>query len=82
MTQRRDLYQAVICAVPLHARKVTGLMQDPTGSDRPILLEYDTQGGHSAGTPVSRQIEDQTDTFSFLVWQLTTEKAKKGVMDD
>ena len=67
---------------PLHARKMTALMQAATGSDRPILLKYDTKGGHSGGTPVTRQIEDQTDTFSFLMWQLGMEKGKKGVMDD
>ena len=57
-------------------------MQAATGSDRPILLKYDTKAGHSGGTPVSRQIEDQTDTFSFLMWQLGMEQGKKGVMDD
>jgi prolyl oligopeptidase len=68
---------------PLHARKMTGLMQAATGSDRPILLKYDTKGGHSGGgTPVSRQIEDQTDTFAFLMWQLGMEQGKKGVMDE
>jgi len=55
---------------PLHARKMTALVQAATGSDRPVLLKYDTKSGHSGGTPVSRQIEDQTDTFSFLFWQL------------
>jgi prolyl oligopeptidase len=36
----------------------------------PILLHYDTKAGHSGGTPVSKQIEDLTDTLSFLFWQL------------
>ncbi|UCC48986.1 MAG: S9 family peptidase, partial [Gemmatimonadota bacterium] len=55
---------------PLHARKMTALVQAATGSDRPVLLKYDTKSGHSGGTPVSQQIEDQTDSFSFLFWQL------------
>jgi prolyl oligopeptidase len=67
---------------PLHARKMTALMQAATGSDRPILLKYDTKSGHSGGTPVSQQIEDQTDTFAFLLWQLGMVKDKKGVMDE
>ena len=67
---------------PLHARKMAASMQAATGSDRPILLKYDTKAGHSGGTPVSRQIEDQTDTFTFLMWQLGMEQGKKGVMDD
>lgn len=55
---------------PLHARKMTALMQASTGSDRPILLHYDTKAGHSGGLPVSKQIEDLTDELSFLFWQL------------
>jgi prolyl oligopeptidase len=55
---------------PLHARKMTALMQASTGSDRPILLHYDTKAGHSQGTPVSKQIENATDELDFLLWQL------------
>lgn len=55
---------------PLHARKMAALTQAMTGSDRPVLLHYDTKAGHSGGTPVSKQIEDLTDTYSFLIWQL------------
>ncbi|MCU1273538.1 MAG: Prolyl oligopeptidase [Bryobacterales bacterium] len=52
---------------PLHARKMTALMQASTGSDRPILLRYDTKAGHSAGLPVSKQVEELTDIFGFLL---------------
>ena len=55
---------------PLHARKMAALMQAMSGSDKPVLLHYDTKAGHSGGTPVSKQIEDLTDTLSFLFWQL------------
>jgi prolyl oligopeptidase len=55
---------------PLHARKMTALLQAANSSDRPILLHYDTKAGHSGGLPVSKQIDDQTDTLSFLFWQL------------
>ncbi|MBD0373792.1 MAG: S9 family peptidase [Pyrinomonadaceae bacterium] len=55
---------------PLHARKMAALMQAMNGSDKPILLHYDTKAGHSGGSPVSKQIEDMTDTLSFLFWQL------------
>jgi len=55
---------------PLHARKMAALLQASTGSDRPILMHYDTQAGHSGGAPVRKQIEDNTDELSFLFWQL------------
>ncbi|MBM3747569.1 MAG: S9 family peptidase [Acidobacteria bacterium] len=51
---------------PLHARKMAALVQAATGSDKPVLLLYDTKTGHSGGMPVSRQIEDGTDILSFL----------------
>jgi prolyl oligopeptidase len=55
---------------PLHARKMTALLQASTGSDRPILLHYDTKLGHSAGKPVSKQIDDLGVELTFLFWQL------------
>jgi len=52
---------------PLHARKMTALLQASTGSDRPVLLHYDTKAGHSRGaTPIPKQIDDLTDELSFL----------------
>ena len=55
---------------PLHARKMAALMQWATGSERPILLRYDTQAGHSGGLPVTRQIEEAALGFGFIFWQL------------
>ena len=52
---------------PLHARKMAALVQASTGSDRPVLLRYDTEAGHSAGLPVSKQVQQQTDVLSFLL---------------
>jgi len=55
---------------PLHARKMAARLQAATASERPILLLYDTKSGHSGGRPVNKQIEEGTDTVSFLLWQL------------
>ena len=55
---------------PLHARKMTALMQAKNGSDNPILLRYHTQAGHSGGQPVSQQIDEMVDTVSFLLRQV------------
>ncbi|HVG91303.1 MAG TPA: TonB family protein, partial [Alphaproteobacteria bacterium] len=56
---------------PLHARKMTALMQAASAaSDHPILLHYDTTAGHSGGTPAGKQIENTTDELSYLFWQL------------
>lgn len=55
---------------PLHARKMAARLQAATASERPILLLYDTKSGHSGGRPVNKQIEEHTDTLSFLLWQV------------
>jgi TonB family protein len=67
---------------PLHARKMTALMQAATaGSDRPILLHYDTTAGHSGGTPVTKQIENTTNELSYLFWQLGVSEPGKAVAE-
>jgi prolyl oligopeptidase len=56
---------------PLHARKMTAELQAATASDRPILLRYETEAGHSVnGMPVSKRIDQVADEASFLLWQL------------
>lgn len=58
---------------PLHARKMAALLQYASGGERPILLHYDTQAGHSAGRPVDQVVDDLVDELSFLIWQLQVE---------
>jgi len=55
---------------PLHARKMTALLQSVAGPDRPILLHYETEGGHSGGEPTSKRIVSEALTLSYLFWQL------------
>jgi prolyl oligopeptidase len=51
---------------PLHARKMTALLQAASKSGRPVLLHYSVSGGHSAGVSVDQQIQDTTDELTFL----------------
>jgi prolyl oligopeptidase len=56
---------------PLHARKMTALLQSASVSGKPALLRYDTQSGHVSGArPVNKIIKDSTDELSFLFWRL------------
>jgi prolyl oligopeptidase len=41
-----------------------------SSQERPILLRIGTKAGHGAGKPVRKQIEEGTDVYSFLFWQL------------
>jgi prolyl oligopeptidase len=51
---------------PLHARKMTALLQSASSSGRPILLRYSLSGSHFAGAGVEQQIQDDADQLSFL----------------
>jgi prolyl oligopeptidase len=51
---------------PLHARKMTALVQADNVSDRPILLHYQTISGHSSGVSISQAINDTADELAFL----------------
>ena len=59
---------------PMHAKKMAALMQaeakNGSSKERPILLRIETKAGHGAGKPVTKQIEEFTDIYSFLFWQL------------
>ena len=59
---------------PMHAKKMAALMQTKAKNGRsrqkPILLRIEPKAGHGAGKPVTKQIEEFTDIYSFLFWQL------------
>jgi prolyl oligopeptidase len=55
---------------PYESRKMTARLQAATASDRPVLLRTEAGAGHGIGTALSTQIEQQADTFTFLVDQL------------
>ncbi|PYU02692.1 MAG: S9 family peptidase, partial [Acidobacteria bacterium] len=59
---------------PMHAKKMAALMQAEAANgqsrERPILLRIEPKAGHGAGKPITKQIEEGTDIYSFLFWQL------------
>jgi prolyl oligopeptidase len=59
---------------PMHAKKMAALMQaeakNGASREKPILLRIETKAGHGQGRPVTKQIEENTDMYSFLFWQL------------
>jgi prolyl oligopeptidase len=59
---------------PMHAKKMAAEMQTEAkngeSKTRPILLRIESKAGHGAGKPVTKQIEEYTDIYSFLFWQV------------
>jgi prolyl oligopeptidase len=59
---------------PMHAKKMAAVMQAEAKNgrirSRPVLLRIEPKAGHGAGKPVAKQIEEFTDVYSFLFWQL------------
>jgi len=63
---------------PLHARKMTALLQASSTSGRPVLLHDSLSGGHSSGVSVAQQIQDDADQLTFL-WTETGNPADSRV---
>jgi prolyl oligopeptidase len=55
---------------PMHALKMAARLQAASASGHPILLRVESKAGHGAGKPLSKTIDEQTDVWSFLFWQL------------
>jgi prolyl oligopeptidase len=59
---------------PMHAKKMAALMRAEAANgrsrERPILLRIEPKAGHGVGKPITKQIEELTDVYSFLFWQL------------
>ncbi len=55
---------------PAHARKMTAMVQAANASGNPILLRYDTKGGHSGIANVNNTVDEQVDEMGFLAARL------------
>ena len=62
--------------VPAHSFKFISTLQEKYKGANPVLIRIDVNTGHAGATalgsskPVSKQIEEQTDIFSFLMYNL------------
>jgi prolyl oligopeptidase len=56
---------------PLHARKMAARLQaNAAEASGPILLRIETEAGHGQGKPRHKVLDEVTDIWSFLFWQL------------
>jgi prolyl oligopeptidase len=55
---------------PMHARKMAARLQAATSTDRPILLRLESRAGHGAGKPLSKVLDEHTDSWTFVFSEL------------
>ena len=56
--------------VPAHSFKFISELQAKQAGDNPVLIRIGTNGGHGAGTPVSKQIDATVDEMSFILFNM------------
>lgn len=56
--------------VPAHSFKFISTLQEKQKGTTPVLIRIDVNAGHGSGKPVSKQIEEFTDIWSFVFYNL------------
>lgn len=56
--------------VPAHSFKFIASLQEKQKGTNPVLVRIDTNAGHGAGKPTSKQIEEYADIWSFVMYNL------------
>ncbi|MCF6366059.1 MAG: prolyl oligopeptidase family serine peptidase [Bacteroidales bacterium] len=56
--------------VPAHSFKFAATLQAKAKSNNPLLIRIETNAGHGAGTPTSKQIEQVADKFAFAWYNM------------
>jgi prolyl oligopeptidase len=71
--------------VPAHSFKFAATLQAAcAGIDdaAPALIRIDTNAGHGRGKPTSMRIDENTDIFSFILWETLCRKSENIRSDD
>ncbi len=56
--------------VPAHSFKYAAALQHAQSGDNPIIIRIETKAGHGGGKPITKVIEEVTDTYAFLIKHL------------
>ncbi len=56
--------------VPAHSFKFAARLQECNGGDTPSLIRIDKNAGHGGGKPISKVIDEATDEFAFMMYNL------------
>lgn len=56
--------------VPAHSFKFAAALQAANDGTNPTLIRIDSKAGHGAGKPISKVLEEQADTYGFIMHNL------------
>ncbi len=56
--------------VPAHTFKFMAELQDKHEGKNPVIVRIETKAGHGAGKPTTKVIEENTDMYSFIMYNL------------
>jgi prolyl oligopeptidase len=56
--------------VPAHSFKFAATLQEMHQGSAPVLIRIDEKAGHGAGKPISKTIDELTDVWSFVFYNL------------
>jgi prolyl oligopeptidase len=56
--------------VPAHSFKFAATLQEAQGCANPTLIRIDAKAGHGAGKPTSKLIDEATDIWSFVFYNM------------
>lgn len=56
--------------VPAHSFKFIAALQEKQKGNNPVLVRIDTNAGHGGGKPTSKQIDEFSDMWSFIFYNL------------
>ncbi|GAB4312010.1 MAG: prolyl oligopeptidase family serine peptidase [Bacteroidales bacterium] len=59
--------------VPAHSFKFAATLQEKQAGDKPVLIRIDVKAGHGGGKPTAKIIDEYTDVWSFLFYNLGVE---------
>jgi len=59
---------------PMHARKMTAMLQATNGGEHPIMLRHQIGAGHGYALPLNEAIEEKGNLWAFYRWRVGPER--------
>ncbi len=60
--------------VPAHSFKFAARLQECQAGNAPVLIRIGSKAGHGGGKPLAKVLEEQADTYSFILYNMGVKK--------